>query len=338
MVSPSVVSMIACDKIINSLPLYRQEKQLKTEGIELSRYNMSNYLKKAYEIALPVINVIVDYIKSADINRSDETSFKIIKNKGKGINSARNSYCWVFSIGFGYHPAVLYLVGPTRSRDVLVNYFGNQKRYLISDGYNAYKNVDTITNVYCLTHIRRNFFLCKVDKNDYPATIIVGSIDKIYHYENLLRDECGNNFEMLKEKRIKVIKPLLVSLYNYIEKTALNTQKSSQLGKAIIYALECKEGLFNYLKDGRLEIDNNASERHVKPYVIGRKNRLFSFTKNVAEITCGLYTLIRTTVENKINANKYLEYLLNTLGKNPTYDVSKLLPWSDEIKGKFLLK
>ena len=47
MVSPSVVSMIACDKIINSLPLYRQEKQLKTEGIELSRYNMSNYLKKS---------------------------------------------------------------------------------------------------------------------------------------------------------------------------------------------------------------------------------------------------------------------------------------------------
>lgn len=46
MVTPSVVSMIACDKVINSLPLYRQETQVKTEGIELSRYNMSNYLKK----------------------------------------------------------------------------------------------------------------------------------------------------------------------------------------------------------------------------------------------------------------------------------------------------
>lgn len=110
------------------------------------------------------------------------------------------------------------------------------------------------------------------------------------------------------------------------------------MGKAIIYAIECKEGLFNYLKDGRLEIDNNASERHVKPYVIGRKNWLFSFTKNGAEITCGLYTLIRTAVENKINANKYLEYLLNTLGKNWTYDVEKLLPWSKEIKEKFELE
>ena len=338
MVTPSVVSMIACDKVINSLPLYRQEKQLKTEGIELSRYSMSNYLKKAYEITLPVINGISDYIKSAEINRSDETSFKIIKNNGKGINSARNSYCWVFSTGFGYHPAVQYLVGPTRSRDVLVNYFGSQKRYLISDGYNAYKNVDSITNVYCLTHIRRKFFSCKVDKTDDPATIIVASIDKIYHYENLLRQECGNNFEILKEKRMQVIIPLLNSLYSYIEKTAINTHKSSQLGKAIIYAIECKDGLFNYLKDGRLEIDNNASERHVKPYVIGRKNWLFSFTKNGAEITCGLYTLIRTAVENRINANKYLEYLLNTLGKNPSCDVSNLLPRSEEIKEKFGLK
>ena len=80
------------------------------------------------------------------------------------------------------------------------------------------------------------------------------------------------------------------------------------------------------------------SERHVKTYVIGRKNWLFSFTKNCAEITCGLYTLIRTAVENRINANKYLEYLLNTLGKNPTYDVGKLLPWSKEIKEKFELE
>ena len=76
MVTPSVVSMIACDKVINSLPLYRQEKQLKTEGIELSRYNMSNYLKKAYEIVTPVINGIGEYIKVAEVNRSDETCFK----------------------------------------------------------------------------------------------------------------------------------------------------------------------------------------------------------------------------------------------------------------------
>ena len=125
---------------------------------------MSNYLKKAYEIVTPVINGIGDYIKVAEVNRSGETSFKIIKNNGKGINSARNSYCWVFFTGFGYHHAVQYVVGPTRSRDVLVNYSGNQKRYLMSDGYNAYKNVDSITNVYCLTHIRRKFFSCKVDK------------------------------------------------------------------------------------------------------------------------------------------------------------------------------
>ena len=81
-----------------------------------------------------------------------------------------------------------------------------------------------------------------------------------------------------------------------------------------------------------MNVNNNASERHVKPYVIGRKNWLFSFTKNGAEITCGLYTL------NGINANKYLEYLLNTLGKNPSSDVCNFLPRSEEIKEKFGLK
>ena len=92
----------------------------------------------------------------------------------------------------------------------------------------------------------------------------------------------------------------------------------------------------NYLKwlciHHVVNVNNNASERHVKPYVIGRKNWLFSFTKNGAEITCGLYTL------NGINANKYLEYLLNTLGKNPSGDVCNFLPRSEEIKEKFGLK
>ena len=68
----------------------------------------------------------------------------------------------------------------------------------MSDGHNAYKNVDSITNVYCLTHIRRKFFSCKVDKKDDPATIIVGSIDKIYHYKGLLREKCGEDFEIIK--------------------------------------------------------------------------------------------------------------------------------------------
>lgn len=132
---------------------------------------------------------------------------------------------------------------------------------------------------------------------------------------------------VLREIRddFKDILPLLLSFKNNLIKEALGWKNAPNYLKWL-----CIHHVVN--------VNNNASERHVKPYVIGRKDWLFSFTKNGAEITCGLYTLIRTAVENGINANKYLEYLLNTLGKNPSSDVCIFLPRSEEIKETFGLK
>ena len=153
MVSSSIVSEIICNKVINALPLYRQEMDYKNKGINLSRQDMSNYCMQIAELLEPITERIKEEINDAEIARSDETPLNIIKKDGKKLESKSNSYVWVFSTGNGFNKATYYQVGPGRDRDVINDFFVNKKqRYLMSDGYGAYASIPYIDNVYCLTH------------------------------------------------------------------------------------------------------------------------------------------------------------------------------------------
>ena len=101
-----------------------------------------------------------------------------------------------------------------------------------------------------------------------------------------------------------------------------------------MYAQKAKEGVYNVLLDGRLELENNYAEREViKPIIISRKNSLFANTKKGANVTCGLYTLLRTAVANHLNPYEYLEYLANNLPINYTekFNYEDYLPWSETL-------
>ena len=86
-------------------------------------------------------------------------------------------------------------------------------------------------------------------------------------------------------------------------------------------------------EDGRLELDNNASERGIKSFVIGRKNWLFTNTEKGAKISCGLYSLINTAIANGLKAEDYLNYLANHLPytRQDNFDYDSFLPWSEKL-------
>ncbi|MGG1532150.1 IS66 family transposase, partial [Brevibacillus agri] len=102
--------------------------------------------------------------------------------------------------------------------------------------------------------------------------------------------------------------------------------------QAIAYSLNQWDKLTAFLQDGRLEIDNNRSERSMKPFVIGRKNWLFANTPRGAKASAIIYSVIETAKENGLNPFKYLTYLFEQLPqlpdlKNPE-TLDSLLPWS----------
>ena len=83
-----------------------------------------------------------------------------------------------------------------------------------------------------------------------------------------------------------------------------------------------------YLDDGRLEIDNNRSERAVKPFVIGRKNWLFAGNHHGAIAGANLLSLIETAKIHGLNPYNYLQYLFTKFPNAKTLEqLEGLLPY-----------
>ena len=105
--------------------------------------------------------------------------------------------------------------------------------------------------------------------------------------------------------------------------------KESLHGKALNYMKNQWPKLTRYLEDGRLEISNNRTERSIKPFVIGRKNWMFSDSVAGAESAATIYSIIETCKHHKIDPYAYLKVVLQKMPTAETLeDLDKLLPFN----------
>ncbi|WP_443110763.1 IS66 family transposase [Caloramator sp. mosi_1] len=93
--------------------------------------------------------------------------------------------------------------------------------------------------------------------------------------------------------RAEKLAPLLDEFIDYVEREIPNALPRSPLGKALDYAKKHLPGLKNVLLDGSLEIDNNAAERAIKPFVIGRKNFCLQIQQKVQHLVLLYIVLLK---------------------------------------------
>ena len=119
---------------------------------------------------------------------------------------------------------------------------------------------------------------------------------------------------------------------NYLNFIKSEPYTKSLLGEAIEYTINQWDYLKNYTLDGRLDIDNNRTERAIKPFVVGRKAWLFSNTPKGANSSAILYSIVETAKENRLKPYDYMKYLLDQIPNlNDLSSIDQLLPWSDTI-------
>jgi hypothetical protein len=81
-------------------------------------------------------------------------------------------------------------------------------------------------------------------------------------------------------------------------------------------------------------INNNPAENAIRPFVIGRKNGLFSATPRGADASANLYSLIETAKANGLEPHAYLTHVFTQLPNAQTVaDIEALLPWAVKDKG-----
>ena len=336
--SPSSVANVMYQKYVNSVPLYRQEKEWERMGLSLSRATMANWIIRcSQDYLMPVVEHLQKKLLERNIVHCDETPVQVLKEEGKKPQT--KSYMWLYRTGDdGNPPVILYDYQPSRNGDHAVVFLKDFKGFVHSDGYSGYNKLTGITRCGCWAHLRRKFIEAIPKKTGTNEPLTNAEIG---------RDYCNQLFEIERDlkhlspedrrlKRLELEKPILEAFWCWLEN--LNVLNGSALGKAVTYAKNQRKYMENYLLDGRCSISNNAAENAIRPFTVGRKNWLFADTPKGASASAAVYSIIETAKANGLNVYTYLEYLLlympDTDWCNYPEELDMLMPWSEDVQAE----
>ena len=341
LVSPTIAAAIINGKYVNAVPLYRLEQEFFRYGLTITRQNIANWLIRLGESYLAVL---YDYLHQELYNyhviQADETPVLVNRD---GRSAGSKSYMWVYRSGHLYtdKQIVLYDYHKTRNcshpREFLCNYSG----ICVTDGYQVYHTIEKeredLQIAGCWVHARRKFdealtVIPKAHRNKSDAFLVIKQIQAIYREEGKLNELSSK--ERLMQRQL-VIKPLVDALFAYLKKMEPTVPTSGQLRKAYTYILNQEKYLRVFLEDGEVPIDNNASERAIRGFCIGKKNWQMIDTINGAHSSAVIYSIAETAKANNLKPYDYFVYLLEEIPKHMEQKdrtfLEDLLPWSKKL-------
>lgn len=326
--SAGLLSQIIVSKYVDHLPLYRQESILTRGGIDLPRATLSNWIFKCADLLKPLVDKLKDNIIQSNYVRADETTVNVISEQAE----RSKCYMWVFMNGPPDKQSVIFEYNNSRASDVPNKFLQNFSGYLQTDGYGGYndlKNKNEITSLGCWAHSRRKFFeITKISKKAGSAHIAVNFINNLYKIEKEIKSKQLNFDEIKKYRQDKSI-PILDEFKIWLDKTMSRVPPTFALGKAISYTLNNWNFLNNYCLDGKLDIDNNAIERMIKPFACGRKNWMFQGNVKGAQASAILYSLVQTCKVNNVNPYDFFRFALEKIPNlEAEYEIEQLLPYN----------
>lgn len=339
LVSPSLGAAIINGKYVNAVPLYRLEQEFQRYGLRITRQNMANW---CIRLAEEYLSILYDHLHKElyfyHVIQADETPV-LVNHDGRKAGS--KSWMWVYRSGQLYQQRqiVLYEYQQTRNashpREFLKGYDG----ICVTDGYQVYhtleKELEELTIAGCWVHCRRRFdealkLIPKSYQKESNAFLLMKQIQAIYREEGKLNDLSSD--ERLKQRQA-VIKPLVDAFFAYLK--TINVSKKDKFGDAVGYARNQEKYLRVFLTDGDVPIDNNASERAIRGFCIGKKNWQMIDTIHGAKSSAIIYSIVETAKANNLKPFDYVQHLLEEIPKHmDDKDCSfleDLLPWSEKL-------
>ena len=250
---------------------------------------------------------------------------------------------WVYRSGFMYpeRQIILYEYQKTRNASHPRNFLKNYTGICVTDGYQVYhtleKEREDLRIAGCWVHCRRRFHealevIPKAHREESILYLFMKQIQAIYREEGKLS---GIPAEERLTQRQLVVKPLVDAFFAYLKQNAERAPKSGKTKEAFTYALNQERYLRVFLEDGDVPMDNNASERAIRGFCIGKKNWEMIDTLHGASSSAIIYSIAETAKANRLKPYEYFEFLLTEIPKHMddknTDFLSDLLPWSDAL-------
>ena len=339
--SPSIAAAVIDKKYDNALPLYRIEQDFKRRGINISRQDMAHWM---INCSNQYLSLLYDYlhekIHDYHVLQADETPVLVTKD---GRDAGSKSYMWVYRTGASYleKPIVLYEYQKTRNashpREFLKGFHG----ICITDGYQVYHTLEAeredLRIAGCWAHARRRFdeavkAMPKDQQKDSVAYLALKQIQSIFREEKYLADLSPQ--ERQKQREL-LLRPKVEAYFAWAKQNIDKVLKNSKTWKGLNYSINQEKYLKVFLEDGEVPMDNNAAERTIRGFCIGKKNWIMIDTISGAKASAVLYSLVETAKANNLKPYEYFKYLLEQIPEHGEFEdrsyLEDLLPWSDKL-------
>ena len=326
--SANLLAHVLTNKFYDHVPFYRQQRWFRRHGYEVSRSTLWSWEEKCAIALEPLVKALGHELVTGDHLFTDDTPMPTLE---KGQSKAKIGRIWAYTRreALNQKSMTVYEYTPDRKGIHSQIFLKDFKGYLQVDAFAGFNklfiNENTITEVGCMAHARRKFIeVTSVDPHSH-AFGALKLIQELYKIERFIK-QAGYSDEQRKYLRKRRSKPFLKGLYRWLKKYQSLAPPKSSLGQAIGYAFNHWKALTAFLGDGRLEIDNNRSERAIKPIVIGRKNFLFMGGPRGGWAAAIIFSLIETCRQNNVDPQAYLADVLERLPTHPNRLIKDLLP------------
>jgi transposase len=326
---PGLLAHVLVSKFADHLPLYRQSQIFAREGIDLDRSTLADWVGGASQLLEPLIDALGQYVLEAEKLHADDTPVPVLC---PGRGSTKQGRLWTYvrddrPAGSTDPPAVFFQYSPDRKAQWPLRHLQGFRGTLQADGYAGFDRLygERIQEAACWAHVRRKFYDIHVHQPSPIAEQALERIGRLYGIETDIRGHLPEQRAAVRQARAG---PELAALHDWLHATLTTLSKKSELAVAIRYALSRWPALTRYRDDGRLEIDNNAAERSIRPIALGRKNWLFAGSDDGGERAAAIYSLLGTAQLNGLNVEAYLRLLFERLPDHPVNRIEELLPWA----------
>ena len=314
--SPGLLAYLFTSKFEDHLPFYRMERIFSRLKVTLPRASMCNWAIQVGNRLEAILESMRNDMMRSSLIMADETTLQVLKEPGRENTS--KSYMWLFRGELDGKAILLYQYHPGRSGKVARDFLKDYKGALLSDGYAGYNEAggrEGMIHAGCWAHVRRKFKEADDVMSTKNTEKALSMIQSLYLVEKKIRlEEMG--LDKILSLRQKKSKPIVEEFKEFLY--GLHVPPESLLGKAIGYALGQWDKLLPFLEIPYIPIDNNRIENDIRPFVLGRKNWLFSGSPRGAHASCAIYSLIQTAKANGLEAYVYLRYLFEKLAENTT--------------------
>lgn len=329
----ATVAHVLVSKYADHLPLYRQAQIYSRQGIDLDRSTLAAWVgKAAYELK-PVFEALIADLKRSTKLFMDETRAPVLD---PGRRKTKTGYFWALARderpwGGEDPPGVAFTYAPGRSGQYADAILSGFTGILQVDGYAGYnrllKRADQgIVLAYCWAHARRKLHEVAQNATAPIAEEGLRQIAALYQVEKDIRGLSANARLQARQDRSA---PLIAAFEAWLSANRTRVSSKAPLGEALKYIAKYWDGLCLFMDDGRVEMDNNAVERAIRPIALNRKNALFAGHDAGAENWGVIASLIETCKLNDVEPMAYLtDVLTRIICGHKQSRIDQLMPWN----------